>query len=185
MVASVSPRARLRWVRRRPATLTTVHEQVFLNMHKRKMARDLNGTQERNKKGGVVALFVLLVLIYGAGAGASSGTDEQDSSKKAITVTLELWQIVAIGVWLLISVIITATFGQNKFILLLFWMVVYWPLLALLTSLVFFGDLNPFSNHPWIMIAFIVAEILSFVIFVTIHYLYPWLIGELIVTQVW
>eukprot|EP00978_Attheya_sp_CCMP212_P003021 scaffold6189_cov52-Attheya_sp.AAC.1 len=157
---------------RRSKELTEQEAEVFLTMHLRKMQRNLNGTIARKKKRHLVALVVLLVILYGV------GSKDFDTGESTITITLEFWQIVMIGFWIVITMVVTNFFGQSRFILLLQWMLVNWPLLAILASIVFDDDTTIFQGQSWIWKLLLVAECLTVACFVTINYLYPWFVGS-------
>lgn len=149
-------------------------EQIFLTMHHRKMQRDLNGPQKKKRKYHFVALACLLILIYGLSA-YSNRDGEQN-----LAITLTIQQIVLIGVWIFVSIVITAIFGSSKFIVLLYWMLVYWPLLAILASLLFHGKKEIFGgaddSDDWITYGFVIAEIFTFLTFIVTNYVYPKLV---------
>ena len=162
-------RARRRYTMHRPTAPTFQQEQVFLNMKHRQLERDLHGHQKKSKKTHFVALFILLLLIFGVGATAFSG------SQFSTTLTLETWQIAVIGVWFLISVGILNALSESSYFPCVVWMLVYWPLLAMVSALIFFGNANFVStvSDTWILIAFIVAEVVTFLVTIGVHWLYP------------
>eukprot|EP00550_Attheya_septentrionalis_P010049 CAMPEP_0198300774 /NCGR_PEP_ID=MMETSP1449-20131203/49458_1 /TAXON_ID=420275 /ORGANISM="Attheya septentrionalis, Strain CCMP2084" /LENGTH=202 /DNA_ID=CAMNT_0044002685 /DNA_START=97 /DNA_END=702 /DNA_ORIENTATION=+ len=106
------------------------------------------------------------------------GAKDFDTGESTITITLEFWQIVMIGFWIVITMVVTNFFGQSRFILLLQWMLVNWPLLAILASIVFDDDTTIFQGQSWIWKLLLVVEILTLACFVTINYLYPWFVGS-------
>lgn len=161
---------------RLPEDLTSSQEMVFLNMQLRKMNRALTGTKSRNKSYEFVALAVLLVIIYSVGTNAKE-VDGQPIPGHEPFVSLNLNEVIMIGVWLYLAVFITETFKESRFIELLYWMIIYLPLLAMTVAFLFggesSGELGYFDNGEIIGILLAVVELLSVAIFVGIYVLYP------------
>jgi len=151
-------------------TPSKAQEAVFLHMQLRKMQRDINGTQKKSNSIHLVALVVLLGILYGVGA------TYFQNGQFTTTVTINLWQLVLIGIWFVLCVIITSLFSDRHFIGLIFWMVIYWPLLAILVSLIFSGRLEPKRGgrvNEVVLVFFVIAEVLTFLVFVVWHFLRP------------
>lgn len=102
--------------------------ELFLTMHNRKLTRELNGPQKKKTKYHLVILLCFLILVYGLSSTyATTNTEEGATSggtggNQQISITLTISQIVLIGLWIFIAIVITAIFGSSKFILLLYWM---------------------------------------------------------------
>lgn len=168
---------RRRW--RLPEDLTPAQETVFLNMQLRKMNRALTGTKSRNRTYELGFLAVLLVIIYSVGAQKYS-TDDEDAQPVPLNepfVSLTLGEVILIGVWLYLAVFVTEMFKESKFIELVYWMFIYWPLLAMVLSFLFeeqgSNELRYLKYGQAVGIAFVVVELLTIAIFVCIYYAYP------------
>jgi len=158
------------------------HIELFLIMKYRKMQRDLNGPQKKKTKYHLIVLLCFLIIVYGFGS-AYEATDDNDGTKnnadgdgnsQTVTLTLTLGQIVLIGVWVFVAIFVTAIFGKSKFILLLYWLLVYWPLLAVLATTLVNDILG--SDTVWIGYMLIVVEVMTVVVFVCVNYAYPRLV---------
>lgn len=136
-------------------------------MRHRQQERDLNGHQEKSNKKHFIALFIMLLLIFGAGASAFNGNQFET------TLTLQTWQIVVTGFWFLLCVGILGFVGDSPYFSAVCWMLVYWPLLAMVTALIFYGNANFADIENWILTVFIVAELVTFTVTVFCHWLYP------------
>ena len=167
---------RRRW--RLPEDLTPAQETVFLNMQLRKMNRALTGTKSRNRTYELGFLAVLLVIIYSVGA-QKYGTEDEDTTVPLNEpfVSLTLGEVILIGVWLYLAVFISEMFKESKFIELLYWMFIYWPLLAMVLSLLFGEQAShqlTYLKYGHAMgIAFVLVELFTIAIFVCIYYAYP------------
>ena len=161
-------------------------EEVFLTMHYRKMQRDLNGPQKKQSKYHYVALACMLILIYGLSAyqrgetnlpeeGGGGGGGEQIEENAPIAIVLSVPQIALIGVWIFVSIVVTGIFEGTKVIHLLYWMVVYFPLLAMLASALFHDNVV-IKDTTWIVVALIIAEVITVLAFVLTYYAYPKLV---------
>lgn len=162
-------------------------EDVFLTMHYRKMQRDLNGPQKKQSKYHYVALACMLILIYGLSAyqrgetnlpeegEGGGGGGEQIEENAPIAIVLSVPQIALIGVWIFVSIVVTGIFEGTKVIHLLYWMVVYFPLLAMLASALFHDDVV-IKDTTWIVVALIIAEVITVLAFVLTYYAYPKLV---------
>ncbi|KAL7541123.1 hypothetical protein ACHAXR_010666 [Thalassiosira sp. AJA248-18] len=145
-------------------------EELFLTMQYRKMQRDLNGPQKKKTKYHFIALWCLLILVYGLSAGYNSNSTTSEEGDDSIIIALSFSQIIIIAVWIFVAIAITAILGgQSKFTLLLYWMVVYWPLLAILASLF----INREERELIIVILLIIAECVTFLVFGFVYYIYP------------
>lgn len=158
-------------------------EELFLTMHYRKMQRDLNGPQKKQSKYHYVLLACMLILIYGLSAYQRETTlpeqegqaeVEQPEEDTPIAIVLTVPQIVLIGVWIFVSVVVTGIFAGSKLIHLLYWMIVYFPLLAMLASVLFYDEPSIFGDGiTWIAVALIIVEVITLLAFVLIFYVYP------------
>ncbi len=162
-------RASRRYTRHRPAAPSPQQEQVFLNMKHRQLERDLRGHQKKSTSKHLIALFILLLLIFGVGATYFSG------SQFTTTLTLKTWQIATVWFWFLISVGILNAFSESGYFPAVVWMLVYWPLVAIVCGLIFYGNANFASTvtDTWILAAFITAEVVTFLVTIGVHWLYP------------
>jgi len=160
------------------ATVPPEMEEVFLTMHYRKMQRDLNGPQKKQSKYHYVGLACMLILIYGLSAYQHETEGEEEGGENPpIAIVLSVPQIALIGVWIFASIVITGIFAGSKLIHLLYWMVVYFPLLAMLASVLFYDNSAIFGvGLTWIAIALIIAEVVTALAFVLIYYAYPKLV---------
>jgi len=175
--------------------LSAAQEQVFLTMHQRKMQRDLNGPQREQSKYHYAALACLLVLVYGLSAyqrevnplaqqNGQIGVDGvEDSSNNRIAIVLTVPQIALIGVWIFVSIVITGIFAGSRLIHILYWMFVYFPLLAMLASVLFYDETAIFGGSgdvtlTWIAVALIVLEVVTLLAYVLIYYAYPKLVAS-------
>jgi len=159
--------SRRRYTLHRPTPPTPQQEAVFLTMRYRKLERDLNGHQEKSKKTHLIALLVLLILIFGGAASYSSG------SEISTTITLEIWQIALVAFWFLLCVSLLSMFSDSPHFSAICWMFVYWPLMGIVLALLFYGTTNFTTVATWILVSFIVAEILTFLVTLWVHLLYP------------
>lgn len=150
----------------RPTLPSPQQESVFLTMRQRALERDLNGKQKKATRYHLVALLILLLAIYGVGASSFQG------GTFTTTLTVQVWQIVVIGAWFFLCVMVLSIFSDSVYFPSLLWMVVYWPLLAMVVTILFQGTTD-FIGTEWIAIIFVIAEVLTFTITVAIHYLYP------------
>jgi len=145
-------------------------EQLFLTMHYRKMQRDLNGPQKKKTRYHFIALACMLILIYGMSSYVTEGGDGP------IVISLTITQIALIGVWIFVSIVVTSILGGSKFIVLLSWMLVYWPLLAMMASILIYSQRAVFGAEAWITYALIAVEAVTLITFIVINYAYPKLI---------
>jgi hypothetical protein len=189
-----SDRHKLRWTHVLPAHLTVAHENSFLNMQLRKINRGLTGTKKREKAYEFVAVAVFLVILYSVGTQTSTGDDNDDGlddsdgaiGMNKVFVSLTLWHIVCIGLWLYISALVTNIFRESRFINLLYWMIIYLPLLATIASFLFDpktqatkkGSLRYFTFGEVVGFLLFVAEALAVAIHVIKYYLYPRLLNS-------
>eukprot|EP00956_Cyclotella_meneghiniana_P038534 scaffold155675_cov77-Cyclotella_meneghiniana.AAC.2 len=152
------------------------HVELFLTMHYRKMLRELNGPQKKKSKYHLVVLFCFLLMIYGFSAYqyADDGTTEGVFEKGYIQVTLSLTHVVLITVWIVVAILITAILGSSKFVLLLYWVLVYWPLLSIIMAAVF-GEFNDpdFDHASWTLYLLIVLEVMTVLTWVGVYKVYP------------
>jgi len=160
--------------------LSSSQIELFLTMHNRKLTRELNGPQKKKTKYHLVILLCFLILVYGLSStyattnpnnGEEGNTSTGTGGNQQISITLTISQIVLIGLWIFVAIVITAIFGSSKFIHLLYWMLVYWPLLLVLASALVNDVLG--SDTVWIVYMFIAAEVLTLVVFVCVNYIYP------------
>ena len=149
------------------------HMELFLTMHYRKMQRDLNGPQKKKTKYHLVILLCFLILVY---ASSASYIQPNESEGNKIVFALTLNQIILIGVWIFVAIVITGIFGSSKFILLLYWTLVYWPLLAVLASVLVTDILGSGEASVWITWTLVIVEILTVLIYIVVNYIYPRLV---------
>ena len=150
------------------------HMELFLTMHYRKMQRDLNGPQKKKTKYHLVILLCFLILVYASSASYSQPDNESEGNKIVFALTLN--QIILIGVWIFVAIVITGIFGSSKFILLLYWTLVYWPLLAVLASVLVTDILGSGEASVWITWTLVIVEILTVLIYILVNYIYPRLV---------
>ena len=153
--------------------------ELFLTMTYRKMLRDLNGPQKKKTKYHLIVLISFLIIIYGFSAYSHTGDGSTSNvvERGYIQITLSLNQIILISIWITVAIIITAILGNSKFVLLLYWMFVYWPLLSIIISALFgnFNDPN-FEDTSWVLYVLIVVEIFTVLAWVVTYYVYPKLV---------
>ena len=147
--------------------LSQAQEQVLLHMQIRRLTRQLKGKQSKTKNTHHVALFVLLLCVY------SLSASYMDNGTLTTTLTIQVWQMVAVGAWFLLIVILLSLLEDSIFFAAIVWMFVYWPLLAIITSILFTEDKLDPSETPWITIVFCLAQCLTLCIVVLRHYVYP------------
>jgi len=99
-----------------------------------KMNRAMSGTKRREIKYEYVALLLLLVLLFsssnyilGPQSLAAHGGGET-LTKGATVIALMLQQVIGIALWILAAFAVTTVFKESHFVALLYWMVVYLPL---------------------------------------------------------
>ena len=137
------------------------------------MQRDLNGPQKKKTKYHFIALLILLVIVYGAGAYSTQAQDN-DNDVETLAIVLTIGQLALIGIWIFVSIVISSVFEGSKFIVLLYWMFIYWPLLAILATFIFHGQTDIFDGgQNWIGYALLIVEIVTFLAFLVIYYVYP------------
>jgi len=140
-------------------------EEVFLTMYHRKKQRELNGPQKKKNKYHLIALSILLILVYTGSSSQSNGVDEV----KEVVLMLDFHEILGISAWIFLSIIITEILSGSKFTMLFNWCAIYWPLIFVASSVLFRGD----NKMNWLTSFLIVMEIVTVLIFLSIHYLYP------------
>jgi len=98
------------------------------------MNRAMSGTKRRETKYEYVALLLLLVLLFsssnyilGPQSSAAHGGGET-LTKGATVIALMLQQVIGIALWILAAFVVTTVFKESHFVALLYWMVVYLPL---------------------------------------------------------
>jgi hypothetical protein len=151
--------------------VTPAHESVFLTMQLRKLDRALTGTKSRNTSYEFIALAVMLVLIYSAG----TLSRDKDSYDTDAFVSLSVYQVILIGVWLFVANLVTLVFRESKFIELLYWTLVYIPLLSIVAELAFVKKESGIHKRTMLLM---IAEVLAVVIFFSIYYLYPHILSS-------
>lgn len=135
-------------------------------MQIRRIQRHLKGTQRKTKKSHHVALFVLLLIVYGL------SPSYMDNGTLTTTLTIQVWQMVAVGAWFLLIVVLLSLLEDSIFFAAAVWMLVYWPLLAIIASILVTGSVNPIPT-TWITVVFVSAQCLTLAIVLVRHYLYP------------
>ena len=159
-------------------------EELFLNMQLRKMNRAMSGTKRRETKYEYGALFVLLVLLFSSDyildppirtIYGGSGGEQQVIFKSDTVIALTLQQVIGIALWIFAAFVVTTVFKESHFVALLYWMVVYLPLLygvgyAVIRDQIY--DINYKAT------AFVISEVLVFVLFVLIYIIYPRLVNS-------
>ncbi|GKY91490.1 hypothetical protein MPSEU_000121200 [Mayamaea pseudoterrestris] len=147
-------------------SLSHAQQTVFLNMQLRRLTRSLKGTQRKSQRTHHVALFVLLVCVYGLSA------SYMEHGILTTTLVIRVWQMVAVGAWFMLVVVLLSLLEESIFFSAVVWMFVYWPLMAIITSILITGSADP-SATRWITAIFVLAQCLTLCIVVTRHYLYP------------
>ena len=145
-------------------TLTEAHEEVFLNMRLRKMDRQGHGPREKGGKWHLVLLAICLALALSAGHIA-------DGSVSAKTVTLSYGDVAIIAVWLFAVAIVVSMIGNRPYKTLLYWMIIYLPMVAIVVALAAFGD--QLRDEPWVGWTLLICEVTALLLFVCIVVLYP------------
>lgn len=158
-------------------------EELFLNMQLRKMNRAMSGTKRRETKYEYGALLLLLVILFSSdyilgpqrSAAHNNSNGGEQLTKSATVIALTLQQVIGIALWIFAAFVVTTVFKESHFVALLYWMVVYLPLIygvgyAVIRDQIF--DINYKAT------AFVVSEILVFLLFVLIYYIYPQLVNS-------
>lgn len=78
----------------------------------------MTGTKTRSMKLELTSLAVFLVIAYSTATQDRLG---EEFDRDRAFITLELKQVIIIGVWFYLAVIITSTFKESKFIALVYW----------------------------------------------------------------
>ena len=137
-------------------------EELFLTMYTRKKERELNGPHKKENKYHLVALTILLIIVYGFSS--YDGNDE-------VMLMLGFSQILGICMWVLLCIVITEILSGSKFSMLFNWCAIYWPLIAI-SSTVLFAENN--EKKVGIIVAWaITIEILTVLVFLSVFYGYP------------
>lgn len=150
-----------------PLPLPKPLEDLFLTMHYRRMQRELHGPQKKKTRYQFVALAVLLVIVYNVGL--MGAKDSDNDGEVDILIKLTLSQMVLIGVWMFVAFAVTAIFAGTKFVILLYWMVIYWPLVAFVAAFVF-------SFQRWVLWTLLAVEIGTVLVFLFTYFVYPRLV---------
>lgn len=160
-----------RWGRQETNFITSEQEQVFLHMKRRLLQREWNGRRERRNNKDLIALLILLVILYGAGAASYNIRGDY-------TITLNLAQMTAIGMWILGVTFITYTLGKTKFISVLYWILVYWPLCAAFASVATSPFFPSESKLKYYIIFYALSgvDVLTIAVFLVKTYFYPFFI---------
>jgi hypothetical protein len=162
-----------RYTFQRPEAPSKAHSFVFRRMRHRELKRSLNGIQKKNSKLHSVALFLMLSYVYGVGVSSIN-----DGTLTA-TIQVKLWQIIFIGFWFLVCSVVLGAFSDSIYFGAILWCFVYWPLLALTTTLIFWGSTTDLDQSTWVFIGLLVAESLTVLFFFLLHYCYPrWIRSE-------
>ena len=155
-------------------------EEIFLNMQLRKMNRAMSGTKRRETKYEYGALLLLLVLLFssdyilGPQSSAAHGGGEK-LTNGATVIALTLNQVIGIALWIFAAFVVTTVFKESNFVALLYWMVVYLPLLYGVGYAVIRDQLYGVNYKAT---AFVVSEVLVFLLFILIYYIYPRLVNS-------
>ena len=129
-----------------------------------KMNRAMSGTKRREIKYEYVALLLLLVLLFsssnyilGPQSSAAHGGGKT-LTKGATVIALMLQQVIGIALWILAAFAVTTVFKESHFVALLYWMVVYLPLVCGVGYAVIRDQLIRINYKAT---AFVVSEILA------------------------
>ena len=155
-----------RWKPGKEEELQPNQGEAFLIMHERKMRRELNGRHKKSSKFGFIVFLLFVLVIYGTAA-----TYEDDPTSAVFT--LNVLQVVALGLWGLLSVFITAVFGKGKYAELMNWIFIYWPLLGILASVLLTGERNPFNSSAWIWATMLIGQVLTVFVWMSIYLISP------------
>lgn len=158
-------------------SITSAEENLFLNMELRKAERRKSG-KKKNDKGTwaeTIGILCFLLLIVGL------GTNDVDGDSDDV-IALTAGELFGFVVWFLVCLIITSMFRETIFLRLLYWMIVYLPLLAAASVFVFADEAMETSMfldlNQVIFIILVVAEIVVLMIFLTFYYIYPTISGS-------
>ena len=187
---SKKKKRRWRWIISKPRDLTQQQEQVFMTMKLRKLNRALTGTKTKRTRFELFALVAYFVLAFGVVSYSSNTvTNQQDdnnnnSGGSRRIIVLDLTDIIVMMVYILVVSLVTSVFRESKFITLLYWMFIYLPLAAMISSFVV-GDQGVdvggyLGTDPVISILLITAEIAVLTGFLALYKLYP-----RVVTSAW
>jgi hypothetical protein len=163
-------RNRNRFRNSQPIMMKPGQETTFLNMQIRKQNRAMTGTKSRDRGYEFLFLAIFLVLAFSIG----SVYQETDFQNGDPIVSLTLNQVIVIGVWLFVAAFVTSIFKESHFVDLLFYMLVYWPLVFVVATLLFLQ----YATEEFIWVTFLVLECLTFVVFMGIYYVYPWILNS-------
>lgn len=150
-------------------------EELFLNMQLRKMNRGLSGTKRRETKYEYGALLLLLVLLCSSDYILGPQQQSAAAPKSATIIALTLQQVIGIALWIFTAFVVTTVFKESHFVALLYWMVVYLPLVYGVGYAVIRDQIYGINYKAT---AFVVSEVLVFLLFVLKYYIYPRLVNS-------
>lgn len=135
-------------------------------MRHRELERRLNGIQKKNSKLHLVALLIMLMSLLGVGVSSFN-----DGTLTAL-IQIEIWQLIVLGFWFLFCSVMLSAFSDSIYFGAILWCFVYWPLLAMASTLLFQGSTD-LDRTTWISIGLLVVEIATVLMSFTLHYVYP------------
>ena len=105
-----------RWILGTPQDINPQQEQLFMHMQLRKMNRALTGRRTRKQKYEYLILAIYFVLMFAVVSYSSSVNDAEQGR----VIILDLYDILVIGIYILVVAVVTTTFRESKFITLLY-----------------------------------------------------------------
>lgn len=161
-----------RYTLQRPEAPSNAHSKVFRTMRHRELERGLNGIQTKHSKFHLVALMLMLMSLFGVGV-----SNFNDGTLTAF-IQVEIWQLIVLCFWFLFCSVMLSAFSDSIYFGAILWCSVYWPLLAMASTLLFRGSTD-LDQRTWIFVGLLVAEIMTILMSFTLHYLYPrWIRSE-------
>ncbi|CAB9500532.1 Alpha/beta hydrolase of unknown function (DUF900) [Seminavis robusta] len=170
---------RWRWIVRKPRDLTPEQEQVFMTMKLRKLNRALTGTKTKRSRLDVFVLMAYFVLAVGvvsyssAPMAASTTNSTENDTSTAPIIQLNLQDILIMMIYVIVVTFVTSVFRESKWITLIYWMVIYLPLCAMIVQFVVGNDDTTSLVNSVVAILLLVSEMTVLVVFLTLYKIYP------------
>lgn len=155
------------YTQHKPALPTPAQEALFLTMRQRQLQRTLNGARKQASIFQAIALLAILASLFGV------GVSSYNDGTLTTTLQIQFWQLLLTGCQFVLCSVVLSTFAESTYFETLLYLLVYWPLLATIATLVLRGSTYIRPSSTWIFIAFITAECLTLVLAICRHYLYP------------
>jgi len=149
-------------------------ERVFLNMYLRKMQRRVHGKRSNDN---LCCEFIVVIIMLVAIIILGWDDNEQDTKfewNQADTIGL-----VVVLIWIIFAIFVFFVYGASTYARMLRYMVVYIPLVAFMTSMSFYEEARRSKDwflvpdQYWILILAIIAEVVTFISFMTYYKVWP------------